>query len=101
MIESHAGKVKPLNGALVIIASYHFSIGDLVAQAVCWLVRVNRKVWGRSFPLCFSLGSIFSILVIPLPPRSLIVGLFSLCDFSNSSTWLSTCLVLFSTSSTI
>lgn len=107
MIESHAGKVKPLNGALVIIASYHFSIGDLVAQAVCWLVRVNRKVWGRSFPLCFSLGSflllgrfcflllwsswgdvimimiiwsIFSILVIPLPPRSLIVGLFSLCD---------------------
>lgn len=107
MVESHTRKVKPFNGALIIITSYHFSIGDLVAQAVCWLIRVNRKVRGRSFPLCFSLGSflllgcfcflllwcswgdvimimiiwgIFSILIIPLPPWSLVVRLFSLCD---------------------
>uniref|UniRef100_A0A670JEB9 Uncharacterized protein n=1 Tax=Podarcis muralis TaxID=64176 RepID=A0A670JEB9_PODMU len=116
MIESHTRKVKPFYWALIIITADHFSIGDLITQTIGWLIRINGEVGWRSLPLCFGLGPLlfiglfrflllrmivsffdFSWLVLPLFP---VVSLVS-WQVSNSSTWLSTCLLLFSTTSTI
>lgn len=57
MVESHAGEVEPFNGALVVVAAYHLSIGDLIAQTVRGLIGVDGKVCGGSLPLCFGLGT--------------------------------------------
>merc|ERR1719312_1118642 len=43
--EGHAGEVEPLNGAVLIVTSYHLSIADLLAKTVCWLVRIHRHVY--------------------------------------------------------
>lgn len=57
MVESHAGEVEPLDGALVVVTTDHLSIGDLIAQTVRGLVGVDGEVCGRGFPLCFGLGA--------------------------------------------
>lgn len=57
VIQPHAGEMEPLDGALVIVTADHFSIGDLIAQTVRWLVRVDGKVCGGRFPLGFGLGA--------------------------------------------
>lgn len=58
MIQSHAGEVEPLDGALVVVTADHFSIGDLIAQTVRRLVGVDGKVCGGRFPLRFGLGAL-------------------------------------------
>uniref|UniRef100_A0A8C9D0H0 Uncharacterized protein n=1 Tax=Panthera leo TaxID=9689 RepID=A0A8C9D0H0_PANLE len=107
MIQPHAGEVEPLDGALVIVAADHFSIGDLIAQTVRGLVRVDGKVCRGRLPLGFGLGAllllggfrllflgrsrgdiimvvmigrVLPVLVVALPPGPLAVGLFRLRD---------------------
>ena len=57
VIQPHTGEMEPLNGALIIVTADHFSIGDLIAQTVCWLIWVDGKVCGGRFPLGFGLGA--------------------------------------------
>lgn len=57
MVQSDAGEVEPLDGALVVVAAYHLSIGDLIAQTVRRLVGVDGEVCGGRFPLGFGLGA--------------------------------------------
>uniref|UniRef100_A0A3Q3X7B5 Uncharacterized protein n=1 Tax=Mola mola TaxID=94237 RepID=A0A3Q3X7B5_MOLML len=39
----HTGEVEPLNGALVIVAANHLTVGHLLAEAVGGLVGVDGK----------------------------------------------------------
>ena len=107
MVQPHAGEVEPLDGALVIVTAEHLSIGDLIAQTVRGLVRVNGKVRRGCLPLGFGLGAflllgglpllllrrsggdvimvviiscVFPILVVALSPGPLAVRLFCLRD---------------------
>lgn len=107
VIQPHAGEMEPFDGALVIVTADHLSIGDLIAQTVRRLVRVNGKVRRGRFPLGFGLGAflllggfcflllrrsggdvivvviigrVLSVLVVALSPRPLIIGLLRLRD---------------------
>ena len=42
--KSNAAEVEPLDGALEIVTSDHFPVGDLVTNAVSRLVRVHGHV---------------------------------------------------------
>uniref|UniRef100_A0A6B0UH62 Putative secreted protein n=1 Tax=Ixodes ricinus TaxID=34613 RepID=A0A6B0UH62_IXORI len=42
--QAHAGEVEPLYGTVRIVAANHFSIGDLVAEAVGGLVGVHGHI---------------------------------------------------------
>ena len=58
--------MEPLDGAQVVVATNHLVVGDLVAQAVSWLVRINVYI-GQ---------------LVGLSPRSF-SGLFSTSPFDN------------------
>ena len=55
VVETHTREVEPLDGALVVIAADHLTVGDLLAQAICGLVRVDGQVCGRRLSLLFGL----------------------------------------------
>ena len=105
--QPHAGEVEPLDGALVVVAANHLPVGDLVAQTVRGLVRVDGQVRGGRLPLRFGLGAllllgglgllllgrargdvivvviirgVLPVLVVALPPGPLVVGLLRLGD---------------------
>ena len=43
-LQQHTAKVEPLDGAQVVVAANHLAVGDLVAQAVSRLVRINLYI---------------------------------------------------------
>ena len=43
-LQLNTAKVEPLDGAQVVVTANHLAVGDLVAQAVSWLVRINLYI---------------------------------------------------------
>lgn len=58
-LQPHAGEVEPLDGALRRCRSDHLPVGDLVAQTVRGLVRVDGQVLGGAASSRFGLGRFF------------------------------------------
>ena len=61
--ELHAVKVEPLDGAEVVVAADHVTVGHLVAQAVRRLIGVYLEVAG------VDLVPVRVVLVVVTPPR--------------------------------
>uniref|UniRef100_A0A8C4RWL9 Uncharacterized protein n=1 Tax=Erpetoichthys calabaricus TaxID=27687 RepID=A0A8C4RWL9_ERPCA len=105
VIKCHARKVKPLDGALIVVTTDHLPVRHLVAQTVSGLVGVDGQVCRRGLPLRLRfrtllflggfgffllgrascdlltvvviIGCVFPVLVVPLSSRSLIAGLLT------------------------
>lgn len=43
LFHADAPKVIPFDLAIIIVACDHLSVADLVAEAICWFVRIHRQ----------------------------------------------------------
>lgn len=54
-MQPHTREMKPLDGTLVVVAADHLTVGDLLTQAICGLIRIDRQVRGRHLSLGLAL----------------------------------------------